>query len=112
LNYTDALNDLFRSLSGRIGDMEGDADGAITLWVEKTLLVRTCRRTVFVIGNGASASMASHVAADLAKNAHVHTEVFSDLSLITAIANDMSYEEVFAEPLRRRMKDGDMPVAI
>lgn len=112
LNYTDALNDLFRSLSGRIGDMEGDADGAITLWVEKTLLVRTCRRTVFVIGNGASASMASHVAADLAKNAHVHTEVFSDLSLITAIANDMSYEEVFAEPLRRRMKDGDMLVAI
>ena len=56
--------------------------------------------------------MASHVAADLAKNGHVHTEVFSDLSLITAIANDMGYEEVFSEPLRRRMTSGDMLVAI
>lgn len=56
--------------------------------------------------------MASHVSADLAKNAHVHTEVFTDLSLITAIANDISFDEVFAEPLRRRMKTGDMLVAI
>lgn len=68
--------------------------------------------TVFLVGNGASASMASHVAADLAKNAHIRTEVFSDLSLITAIANDISYDEVFSEPLRRRMAEGDMLVAV
>ncbi len=68
--------------------------------------------TVFLVGNGASASMASHVAADLAKNACIRTEVFSDLSLITAIANDISYDEVFAEPLRRRMREGDMLCAI
>jgi len=30
-------------------------------------------------------------------NAHVHTQVFSDLSLITAISNDMGYEHVFAK---------------
>lgn len=68
--------------------------------------------TIFLVGNGASASMASHVAADLAKNAHIRTEVFSDLALITAVANDISYDEVFAEPLRRRMQPGDMLVAI
>ena len=56
--------------------------------------------------------MASHFAADLAKNAHLHTEVFSDLSLITAISNDMGYEWVFAKPLCRRAKKGDMLVAI
>ena len=56
--------------------------------------------------------MASHFAADLAKNAHLHTEVFTDLSLITAISNDMSYEWVFAEPLRRRANKGDILVAI
>jgi len=68
--------------------------------------------TIFLVGNGASASMASHVAADLAKNAHIRTEVFSDLALITAVANDISYDEVFAEPLRRRMQPGDMLVCI
>lgn len=68
--------------------------------------------TLFFIGNGASASMASHVSADLAKNAHLHTQVFSDLALITAIANDMDYDQVFAEPLRRRMRSGDILVAV
>ena len=87
-------------------------DDAFGMWIEMTICIRKQKRTIFLIGNGASASMASHVAADLAKNGHVHTEVFSDLSLITAIANDLSYDDVFAEPLRRRMKSGDMLVAI
>ena len=56
--------------------------------------------------------MASHFAAELAKNGCIHTEVFSDLSLITAISNDLGYEHVFAEPLRRRARGGDMLVAI
>jgi len=42
------------------------------------------------------------------QNAHLNTRVFTDLSLITAVANDLCYEEVFAEPLRRVMKRGDM----
>jgi D-sedoheptulose 7-phosphate isomerase len=91
-------------------DMEPDS--AFAQWREHTLQIRSARKSVFLIGNGASASMASHIAADLAKNAHIRTEVFSDLSLITAIANDLSYVEVFAEPLRRRMTEGDMLVAI
>ena len=89
-----------------------DNETAFALWTDWTVQIREQQRTIFLIGNGASASMASHVAADLAKNAHVHTEVFTDLSLITAIANDVSYDEVFAEPLRRRVKKGDMLVAI
>ena len=87
-------------------------DDAFGIWIDMTIRIREEKRTIFLIGNGASASMASHVSADLAKNGHVHTEVFSDLSLITAIANDLSYDQVFAEPLRRRMKPGDMLVAI
>ena len=56
--------------------------------------------------------MASHFAADLAKNGKLHVQVFSDLALITAISNDLGYEEVFAEPLRRMGSSGDLLVAI
>ena len=91
---------------------EIDPNVGFTKWMEVTQQVRKDRNTVYLIGNGASASLASHMAADFAKNARVHTEVFSDLSLITAIANDDGYENVFAEPLRRRMETGDMLVAI
>ena len=102
-----------QAISASLGDSSDiQADEAFGKWTDLTVHIRSQKSTVFLIGNGASASMASHVAADLAKNAHVHTEVFTDLSLITAIANDVSYDEVFAEPLRRRLKKGDMLVAI
>ena len=91
---------------------EIEPDLGFAIWKRHIQDVRSLRNSVFLVGNGASASMASHIAADLAKNAHVRTEVFSDLSLITAVANDISYEEVFAEPLRRRMLAGDALVAI
>ena len=89
-----------------------DCDEGFSWWAAQTSALRAAGGTVFLVGNGASASMASHLAADLAKNAHVHTEVFSDLSLITAISNDMGYDQVFVEPLRRRGRRGDMLVAI
>lgn len=109
----DKLDRLLNALSFRDGSgREMSVEKGFAGWREMTVRLRKKARTVFLIGNGASASLASHYAADLAKNAHVHTEVFSDLSLITAITNDMGYEWVFAEPLRRRGKRGDMLVAI
>ena len=92
--------------------VEYSVDEGFRIWQELTIDVRDKKRSIYLIGNGASASMASHFAADLAKNAHLHTEVFSDLSLITAISNDIGYEWVFSEPLQRRAKKGDMLVAI
>ncbi len=89
-----------------------EPDEAFMQWNQAAEACRSARRAIYLIGNGASASMASHFAADLAKNAQLHTEVFSDLSLVTAIANDMGYEHVFSEPLSRRAKEGDMLVAI
>jgi len=115
MNWTlkiDEIEACLRHLSTAQNATDCTVEEAFGLWSDLTIRIRQEKRTVFLIGNGASASMASHVAADLAKNGHVHTEVFSDLSLITAIANDMSFAEVFAEPLRRRMKPGDMLVAI
>ena len=107
------LQDLLRRLSFR--DREGaelGQDEAFERWRAMTELLRCAAGTIYLVGNGASASMASHFAADLAKNAQLHTEVFSDLALITAIANDLGYDRVFAEPLLRRARPGDMLVAI
>ena len=75
------------------------ADKGFEKWKELTVEIRKARRTIYLVGNGASASMASHIAADLAKNAGLHTQVFTDLSLMTAISNDIGFEDVFALPL-------------
>lgn len=68
--------------------------------------------TMFFIGNGASAAMASHCAADIAKNTHIHTRVFTDLALFSALSNDLGYDRVYAEPLGWELQPGDILVAI
>lgn len=111
--YVDGLAVLLRELS--FLDEAGKElahEEAFSWWYRTATSTRDAKGTVYLIGNGASASMASHFAADLAKNGHLHTEVFSDLSLITAISNDMGYENVFAEPLKRRAASHDLLVAI
>jgi D-sedoheptulose 7-phosphate isomerase len=116
MNWPTNVNEITECLKSTSASLSDNTiiniDEAFSRWTEMTVQIRSQKNTVFLIGNGASASMASHVSADMAKNAHVHTEVFTDLSLITAIANDISYDDVFAEPLRRRMNKGDMLVAI
>jgi D-sedoheptulose 7-phosphate isomerase len=107
------LSHTLKDLSARdLRGIELDQDEAFALWRDTTLKLRPAGRRVFFIGNGASASMASHFAADLEKSTGLPTEVFTDLAQITALANDLSFEEVFSEPLRIRMAPEDMLVAI
>jgi D-sedoheptulose 7-phosphate isomerase len=67
---------------------------------------------IYFIGNGASAMMASHFAADACKNAGLSALAFNDVSLLTAIGNDVSFDEIFALPLGRLARAGDLVIAI
>jgi D-sedoheptulose 7-phosphate isomerase len=78
-------------------------------------------RNVFLFGNGGSAALASHFACDLAKgtaSADKSLKRFralslaDNLALITAWANDTSYEQVFAEQLRNFIQAGDVALGI
>jgi len=92
--------------------------------VDKTvdLLMNTYRseRNVFVIGNGGSASNASHFAEDLSKQAIPEQcrkrfrvlSLVDNIAFITAIANDLSYERIFDVQLRQFASKGDVLVAI
>ncbi len=109
-----------RSMTGLMEKMEVTDDTGAALapndafarLLSETVAVRKRQNTIYCIGNGASASMASHFSADLAKNGQLHTEVFTDLALFSAIANDMGFEYVYSEPLRRRGVCGDLLLAI
>jgi D-sedoheptulose 7-phosphate isomerase len=78
---------------------------------------------VFVIGNGGSASTASHMACDLGKTVLRRSvdpyarrfrvvALTDNVAVLTAWANDTSYETVFAEQLRNVASPGDVLVAI
>lgn len=76
-------------------------------------------KRVFTLGNGGSSSTASHMAADLAKNTigpnikRFHVNSLSDnTSIITALANDLSYDRVFSEQLVNVICAGDVLIVI
>jgi D-sedoheptulose 7-phosphate isomerase len=74
--------------------------------------IQSCQGTVWVVGNGGSASLAEHWAQDLQKQCRVRAQALTNLASITAYANDVSYEQVFSRQLSTLAKEGDLLVAI
>jgi D-sedoheptulose 7-phosphate isomerase len=81
-------------------------------WIAAAHEGRAAGRHLYFIGNGASAMMASHFAADACKNAGLSAMAFNDASLLTAIGNDVSFTDIFALPLERLARAGDLVIAI
>jgi D-sedoheptulose 7-phosphate isomerase len=77
------------------------------------------KQHVYIVGNGGSASTATHFACDLSKATIVEgharlrvTSLTDNVALLTAWANDTSYTNVFAEQLDNLLNSGDVVVAI
>ncbi|MCE2438620.1 MAG: SIS domain-containing protein [Candidatus Latescibacteria bacterium] len=85
-------------------------------------LMRSARdsgKRIFAIGNGGSASTASHFVNDLGKGASVGREtrfkvipLTDNVEWMTALSNDLSYEDVFVEQLKNFAEPGDVLLAI
>lgn len=84
----------------------------VTTWVAMTRTVHERDGQLFIIGNGGSAGMASHMAADACKNGHLRAMAVNDAALLTATANDLAYDQVFSLPLERLARAGDLVIAI
>lgn len=88
-----------------------DAEEGFALWT-KMAIDLSASNSLHLIGNGASASMASHFAADITKNCGIRADVFSDAALITALGNDYGFENAYAVALNRYGLKGDLLIAI
>ena len=80
---------------------------------------RANNRTIFVCGNGGSASTASHFACDIVKGASFNRDsrfkimaLTDQLPTLTAYANDVSYDAVFVEQLKNFAQPGDLFMGI
>jgi phosphoheptose isomerase len=77
------------------------------------------RASVFSCGNGGSASIANHLVCDHTKGIRAKSDLAprvlslsNNIELMTAIANDIGYEDVFAYQLQSHAVPGDVLVAI
>ena len=106
--YLDYLTELLARL---------DTD-SIAAFIDLLLDAREREARIFFIGNGGSAATASHFANDIAIGTRTWSKPFRAMSLtdnvavMTAIANDYGYTEIFTAQLKAQMFPGDVVVAI
>lgn len=69
---------------------------------------------IYVIGNGGSIATAMHFVEDVLFNNTLPTHIYhlSNISAITAISNDVSYDDCFVEQLKYIFNDNDVLIAI
>lgn len=91
--------------------------------IDKVIGVRENNGTIFITGNGGSAANAFHWACDLNKGtlnnfydpAHKRLRVVSltdNIATITALTNDLSFDQVFSQQLRNLVRRGDLLISI
>jgi len=106
------LDDLKTALSG----LDPAAIQQAISWMKEA---RDSGRMIFVCGNGGSAAIASQMVTDIVKGASYGRQnrfkmigLTDSVGIITAYANDVDYECIFAEQLRNFAQKGDVLLAI
>jgi len=97
LEYTDVINKILETLE----------------------IARENKRKIIIFGNGGSASTSSHFASDLQKTSIIdnanrfHAMCLTDnMPVLTAWANDTSYENIFSSQLENFLENDDVVLAI
>ncbi|HNT97610.1 MAG TPA: SIS domain-containing protein [Elusimicrobiales bacterium] len=112
-DYYSELGSLFSAVSAS-GPDGGKLDfgGGVALAADLMRAACGAGRKIMFVGNGASAAISSHLAADYLKNGGMRALAFNDAALLTCVSNDISYSKVFEVPLKAMADAGDLLVAI
>ena len=101
-NYTKSINEILNNVDSNL--------------IEKSVKIinKTIKQNkgIFVIGNGGSASIASHVRVDFAKVARIRSSTFNNANLITCFANDYKYENWVTEAIKAYCHRKDLIILI
>jgi D-sedoheptulose 7-phosphate isomerase len=110
-----ASHPYFDYLKGLLSISESDLNSA----AESILECISNQNSIWIMGNGGSASTSEHFETDLSfirkGNSFTKTKVSAltaNSSLISAIANDIGYENIFSHQLFRRAESGDLCILI
>jgi len=112
----EAIREYISGLQATINQLPVDRINDV---IELLLDARLQERQIFIMGNGGSASTASHFVCDLAKNTRYegwpHFRVIGltdNMAVFSAYANDEGYENVFAQQLESLVNPGDIVIGI
>jgi D-sedoheptulose 7-phosphate isomerase len=110
------IGSYFDQLSSTVKQLPFDTIEAVA---EALLKAFERDHTIFIFGNGGSAALASHFACDLNKGTVNGSEkrfkvmaLTDNVPLITAWANDRSYDQIFSQQISNFIRPGDVALGI
>ena len=113
------MNGIKGYIDGLQSTLDGLHLGDIQQVVQLLAEARLSRRQIFIMGNGGSASTASHFICDLSKNTRradlpnfKAIGLTDNMAIFSALANDEGYESVFAQQLASLLQPGDIVIGI
>lgn len=116
MNYKQDISTYFEKLKTTIDSMSVDDIDALLNVLDDA---KNLGRQVFIMGNGGSAATASHAVCDFNKGASYGKDkrfklicLNDNLPTLMAYANDVSYDDVFVEPLKNYFNAGDIVIGI
>lgn len=116
MNYKNHIEKYFEMVIFALKEIDKDKLVEAIKLIESTV---HNNKKIYVMGNGGSASTASHFNSDLSntvsqlKGKRINVSCLSDsIATITAIANDHSYDLIYKKQLYGRLKEGDLVIAI
>lgn len=114
--YQDFLKEYQAELIAHIQALD---PARIQAFVETLVTAYQQDKQIFVMGNGGSAATANHFSCDFGKNAVQGDRrrfrilsLSSNVEAITALGNDISFDEIFRQQLINLMNEGDVLIAI
>ena len=115
-----SLNEHFSSYFEKVSETLGKIDiPAVSKFIDIIYECYNSGNTIYIFGNGGSAATASHVAGDFMKGISFGLEkrfkvicLNDNIPSLTAISNDLTYDEVFYEQLKTFLKKDDVVIGI
>jgi|TARA_B100002003_G_scaffold86535_1_gene80998 D-sedoheptulose 7-phosphate isomerase len=89
-NYTDSISELLKNVDTNL----------INASVNLITNTKKNKNKIYIVGNGGSSSIASHVSVDFTKVAKINCSTFNNANLITCFANDYKYENWVVEAIK------------
>ena len=101
-NYTDSISELLKNVDTNL----------IKASVNLIANTKKNKNKIYIVGNGGSSSIASHVSVDFTKVAKINCSTFNNANLITCFANDYKYENWVVEAIKAYSLEQDLFILI
>ena len=116
MDYMTAINRYYDRLKTTIDQIDR---AEIQRAMEALIQTRNEKKFVYIMGNGGSASTASHFTGDFNKGLSLNRSrrfrfvcLNDNPATVLSLANDVAYEDIFVEQLKNFLSDGDLVMAI